>query len=147
MSRRVRVEHTYKVDADRLWGSCVSYSCLAETMASLASYDGLPDGELIEGQRVEVRITHHKIIAPLDWVIEVTERDDTRRVLRTTESGGAIRSYLHPLSVDDLGDGVSRLVDDIVFDAGWQTLPMSLWIRHVYKARDKPRRKILGLPT
>ncbi|NKB43818.1 MAG: hypothetical protein GKS03_06020 [Alphaproteobacteria bacterium] len=145
MSRLVRTEHIYEVDADRLWGSCVSYDCLAESMASLLSYQGLPEGELEAGQCLEVSLTHFRIVPPVSWWIDVIERDDSRRVLRTSERGGSIKSYLHTLTVEDMGHGVSRLIDNVEFDAGWLSGVMSMWIQHIYESRDKPRRRLLGL--
>ena len=147
MTLRVRVERIYEVDAEKLWATCVSYTCLSETMASILVYDGLPEGELLEGQSVEVKITHIRVIPEMNWFIDVIERDDVRHILRTSERGGAIRSYLHTFTVDSIGEGCSRLVDEIVFDAGWQSIPMWFWIRHMYKARDKPRRRLLGLTS
>lgn len=146
MPRIVRTEHMYEVDADRLWRSCVSYTCLAETMASLMIYEGLPQSEMCVGQDFEVIVKHHNPLLPTTpWRISILERDDTRHVLRTSESGGFVKSYLHTLTVDEMGEGVSRLVDHVEFDAGWRSRPMSLWIRHIYSSRDKPRRRLLGL--
>ena len=147
MSRLVRTEHIYEVDADQLWSTCVSYDCLAESMASLLSYEGLPDGELEAGQSVEVSLTHFGFVPPVSWWIEVIERNDAQRLLRTSERGGSIKSYLHTLTVEDIGHGVSRLVDHVEFDAGWLSGPMSMWIRHIYSSRDKPRRRLLGLTS
>ena len=145
MTRHVRTEHTYEVDADALWRCSVSYDCLAQTMASLVTYEGLPAGEIEVGQSIELAVTHFGVIPPMPWHIDVLERDDSQRVLRTSEKGGSIRSYLHELTVEDLGQGRSRLVDDVKFDAGWLSGPMTLWIKHIYRTRDKPRRRLLGL--
>lgn len=136
----------YGVDADRLWSCCVSYDCLAKMMASLVSYEGLPEGEMQTGDNLELQVTHFKFTRPVPWNVSVLERDDQKRLLRTSEKGGAIRTYFHNLSVQHMGPGRSKLIDDVEFDAGWLSTPMTLWIRHIYKTRDKPRRALLGLP-
>lgn len=143
--KRVRTEHTYDIGADRLWACCVSYGCLAHMMSSLASYEGLPDREMQVGDDLTLQVTHFKFTRPMEWTVSVVERNDDKRVLRTSEKGGAIRSYFHSLLVEDLGNGSSRLIDDIVFDAGWLSWPLMWWIRHIYKTRDAPRRDLLGL--
>jgi ligand-binding SRPBCC domain-containing protein len=145
VARRVRTEHIYEVEASRLWSSCVSYADLAETMASLVTYQGLPDGELQAGQRLELKVTHFRITPPVPWWIEVLERDDQRRVMKTSERGGSMKSYLHIFTVEELDAKTSRLIDDIEFEAGWLNIPMTWWIRYIYKTRDAPRRRILGL--
>lgn len=143
MPKRVRTEHAYDVGAERLWSCCVSYDCLAKMMASLVSYDGLPEGEMQVGDDLELQVTHFKYTPPVPWRVSVLERDDDRRVLRTSEKGGSIRTYFHSLTVEDLGAGRSKLIDDIEFDAGWLSVPMTWWIRHIYKTRDAPRRALL----
>lgn len=146
MSRLVHIEHTYEVDAGHLWRSCVSYDDLKKTMAGLIKYQGLPDGELTAGQSIEITVDLPLFVPKMPWWIEVIERDDTRCILKTSERGGSIKSYLHTMTVRDEGQGVSSLIDHIEFDAGWLSGPMSLWIGYMYRARNKPRRRLLGLP-
>ncbi|MEQ8736172.1 MAG: hypothetical protein RIC29_14695 [Rhodospirillaceae bacterium] len=143
--RRIMTEHTYDVGADTLWACCISYKCLAETMASLMSYDGFPEGNLETGQSIEVQVTHFGFMPPMPWWIEVLERDDQRHVLKTSERGGAMKSYLHTMTIQELAPDRSLLIDEVEFDAGWLSWPMQAWIRHIYKTRDKPRRRLLGL--
>lgn len=114
-------------------------------MSSLVSYEGLPDRDMQVGDDLSLQVTHFKHTRPIEWWVSVIERDDDLRVLRTSEKGGAIRSYFHRLTVEDLGHDRSKLIDDIEFDAGWLSWPMTLWIRHIYKTRDAPRRELLGL--
>lgn len=145
VSKRVRTEHTYDVSAERLWSCCVSYASLAQTMSSLVAYEGLPDGEMQAGDDLSLEVVHFKFTKAMNWHVVVLERDDNRHVLKTSESGGLVRSYFHTLSVENLGDGKARLIDDVSYDAGWLSIPIGWWIRHIYKTRDAPRRLILGL--
>ncbi len=145
MARRVRVTHSYPVSAERLWSCSVSYRCLAEMMASLVTYDGLPSGEIHVGQSFDLQVTHFKITPPMTWHIDVIRRDDERRILQTCERGGSIRTYYHTLTVKAVDEDNSLLTDEIEFDAGWLSLPMTLWVRHIYTSRDAPRRRLLGL--
>lgn len=144
MSRVVRVEHTYDVSADLLWSSCISYSGLSRTMEGLMSYDGLPPGEMSVGQKFQINLTLTHFFT-MRWWIDVIERDDSRRLLRTSERGWLVKSYLHTFTVDELGANRSCLVDEIEFDAGWMSIAIEPLVFHAYKVRDKPRREILGL--
>lgn len=114
-------------------------------MSSLVNYEGLPDGEMRTGDDLQLQVTHFRYTPPMPWWVSVVERNDDKRVLRTSEKGGAIRSYFHNLTVEDLGGGHSKLIDEVEFDAGWLSGPMTFWIRHIYKTRDAPRRALLGL--
>jgi hypothetical protein len=145
LTRRVSVQHTYEVPADQLWSCCVSYRCLSAMMASLVTYQGLPDGEMQAGQSVDLQVTHFKFTPPVNWHIDVLQRDDQNRVLQTSEYGGSFNTYLHTLTVDAQGERQSRLTDHIEFDAGWLSLPMMWWVNHIYTKRDAPRRLLLGL--
>ena len=146
MTRRVCVQHSYGVPADRLWACCISYDCLADMMASLVIYDGLPRGEMQAGQSVDLRVTHFKFTPPVNWHIDVVGRDDEMRVLQTSEYGGAVKSYHHTQTVEALGVNDSRLIDEIEFDAGWLSRPMVWWVNHIYTTRDAPRRRLLNCP-
>lgn len=114
-------------------------------MAGLVSYDGLPDGDMHAGQRIDLRVTHFRFTPPLKWHIEVLRRDDQNYVLETSEYGGSVRSYLHTLTVEPRGPQDSLLIDNIEFDAGWLSRPMTWWVNHIYTTRDGPRRRLLGL--
>lgn len=114
-------------------------------MARLVTYDGLPTGELHVGQSFDLQVTHFKVTPPLIWHIDVIRRDNDRRILQTSERGGSINTYHHTMTVDEIDETHSSLVDEIDFDAGWLSLPMTLWVKHIYKSRDIPRRRLLGL--
>jgi len=116
-------------------------------MADLVTYEGLPVGEMQVGQSVDLTVTHFKVTPPVRWHIDVIKREDHGRVLQTSERGGSIKSHLHTLSVEEAGDGESVLCDEIEFDAGWLSFPMTWWVKHIYTSRDKPRRRLLGLTS
>ena len=79
--------YTYDVSADLLWSSCISYSGLSRTMEGLMSYEGLPPGNMSVGQEIQITLTLNRLFT-MRWWIDVIERDDVRRLLRTSERGG-----------------------------------------------------------
>lgn len=113
-------------------------------MEGLMSYDGLPSGEMSVGQSFEIKLTLTHFFT-MRWSIDVIERDDDQYLLRTSERGGPIKSYLHTFAVEELAANRSRLIDEIEFDAGWMSVALEPLVYHAYNARDKPRRDILGL--
>jgi hypothetical protein len=113
-------------------------------MEGLMSYDGLPPGNMSVGQEIQITLTLNRLFT-MRWWIDVIERDDVRRLLRTSERGGLVKSYLHTFVVEELSANSSRLVDEIEFNGGWMSIAIEPLVRHAYKVRDKPRRKLLGL--
>ena len=55
-----------------------------------------------------------------------------------------MKEWRHTMRVVPDGDGAKQ-IDEITIDAGLMTWPISLMAKRMYKGRDAPRRKILGL--
>lgn len=51
------------------------------------SYEGLPPGNMSVGQEIQITLTLNRLFT-MRWWIDVIERDDVRRLLRTSERGG-----------------------------------------------------------
>lgn len=141
--RRVVVEHAYAVEAARLWDLVTDYGALAHVMRGLASFQGLPPGRTETGQVLEVQVS---LFGKLPWQpyhMEVLDCDDRAMVLRSSERGVGVKSWHHTLRVEPVGDGC-RVRDVIEIEAGLMTPVFALWARYMYRARHKPRLRLLA---
>ncbi|GGX52283.1 hypothetical protein GCM10007385_21190 [Tateyamaria omphalii] len=140
--RVVTVENDYPVSAARLWALATDYSALSEVMRGLASFEGLPSGRTQTGQRLEVMVSLFGKLPAQPYRMDVLECDDQRMILRSSERGAGVKSWLHSLTVIETETG-SRLHDHIEIDAGMMTPVFALWARYMYQARHKPRLRLL----
>ncbi len=74
--------------------------------------------------------------------IRVAELDDRARVLRSDESGGAIRSWRHDIHVEPVEGGRTRYTDVIHIDAGPLTLPVTAFAWVFYAIRQRRWRRL-----
>jgi hypothetical protein len=76
--------------------------------------------------------------------MEVLECDDARHILRSSEKGAGVKSWRHTLSITETPEGC-RLTDQIEIDAGLLTPLFVIWAKYLYRARHKPRLRLLDL--
>lgn len=138
------IEQAYAWDADRHFAAIVRYDELSEAMEGQASYAGLPEGEAQVGQVFEVRIKLMGWLPIGNWRIEVLERDDGRRILRSFESGGAVKSWRHTITVTPREEGGSVHRDALEIDAGWLTGLYAGMARRMYARRHAHRLRLRG---
>lgn len=74
--------------------------------------------------------------------LRIAEIDDRRRVLRSDESGGAIRSWRHDIVVEPLDGDRCRYTDVIVIDAGPLTPLVAAFAWVFYGARQRRWRQL-----
>lgn len=138
----VRVEHDYPVEPRELWANATDYQALQEVMRGIVAFDGLPDGRTKTGQKLSIQVSLFGMLPSQPYYLEVVECDDDLMVLRSNEKGAGVKSWQHTLSVTPTHDG-SRLTDEIAIDAGLLTPVFEMWARYLYKARHKPRMRML----
>lgn len=142
--KTIEIEHDYAVPADRLWALVTDYDALAEVMAGIVAFDGLPQGRTQTGQSFEVMVSLFGKLPQQPYQMEILACDDDAMVLRSSEKGAGVKSWRHCLTVTSTPKGC-RLTDRIEIDAGWLTPVFALWAGFLYRARHKPRLRILGL--
>ncbi len=69
--------------------------------------------------------------------IRIAEIDDRRRVLRSDESGGLIRSWRHDIFVEPLDGDRTRYTDVIAIDAGLLTPAVAVFAWCFYGERQR----------
>lgn len=144
MPRVVELTHDYPVEAGRVWELATSYDALAKVMEGRASFEGLPEGRTISGQKMDVMVRVLGFMPPQPYHMHVVECDDDAMLLRSHERGAGVKSWHHTLRVVPTTDGC-RLTDHIEIEAGWLTPLFAAWARFMYGARDMPRRRLLGV--
>jgi len=142
--KRLRLQHDYPVAPETLWALVTDYVALAEVIRGIVHFEGLAVGRTDTGQRLEVRVSLFGKLPPQPYHIEVVHRDDVGRVLESSERGAGVRSWRHRLRVEPTAPG-SRLTDEIEIDAGWLTPLFALRAGYLYRARHKPRLRLLGV--
>lgn len=140
--KTVVVENEYSVSPAKLWALATDYDALTEIMKGIASFEGLPAGRTETGHKLNVMVSLFGKLPSQPYFMEILECDDDRMILRSLEKGAGVKTWQHTLSVTETELG-SRLCDRIEIDAGFLTPIFALWAKYLYRARHKPRQKLL----
>ena len=140
--KTVLIENEYAVAPEKLWAIVTDYDALAEVMKGIAAFEGLPTGRTKTGQKLSVMVSMFGKLPNQPYFMEILECDNTSMILRSSERGAGVKSWLHTLTVTETAAG-SRLTDHIEIDAGMLTTVFALWAKYLYGARHKPRQKLL----
>lgn len=140
--KTVHLTHDYPVSPERLWTLATDYGALARVMEGVVAFEGLPEGRVQEGQKIDVMVSLFGKLPKQPYHMEVVECDDSRMVLRSSEKGAGVKEWRHTMSVTPAPGG-SRLTDTIEIEAGLLTGAFALWARYLYGARHKPRLRLL----
>lgn len=139
----VLISHDYAVPAPALWAIVTDYDALAEVMQGVVEFEGLPPGRTKTGQSFEVMVSLFGKLPQQPYQMDVLESSDKAMLLRSSERGAGVKRWLHTLTVVPTPSGC-RLVDQIEIDAGFLTPLFALWARYLYRARHKPRLRMLA---
>ena len=143
MSRTLILTHHYAAPARDVWAIATDVDAYEEVMGRLMSFDGLPSGRIAAGQRIEVRVSLFGVMPWQDYVMSVEDMDDTEMWFQSDEHGAGVKSWRHNCSVEEIAGGC-RLTDRVEIDAGWLTPMFVWWAGVVYRARHKPRVRMLA---
>ena len=141
---RFAVTQHYDWDADRHFAAILHFDELAEAMEGQASYEGLPAGQAQVGQAFEVKIKLFGWLPMGSWRIEVIERDDDTRRLRSFECGGPVKAWRHTITVEPAENGGCIHEDALEIDAGWLTGVYGAMARRIYTRRHAQRSATRG---
>lgn len=141
--RSIELAHDYPYSARKVWDVAIDYDCLAEAMDGLIRFEALPSGKVQAGQSMTVMVSLFNRLPAQPYHMEVVEFDDTAMRLVSSERGAGVNSWRHRLRVEATQTG-STLFDTIEIDAGWLTMPVSVWAKFLYKRRHNPRLAILA---
>ncbi|WP_270375987.1 SRPBCC family protein [Marinicauda sp. Alg238-R41] len=137
------VERHYALSASEHWSRIMRYDELAEAMEGQVRYVGLPEGEIAEGQSYSLKLFLLGWLPIGSWHIEVLERNDAERRVRSFEQGGAVKSWRHTLTVTPDGTGCIHR-DTLEIEAGWLTGFYVRTARKMYEQRHDLRAHLRG---
>ena len=142
----VIVENSYDVPAAQLWALVTDYKALVQVMEGIVSFEGLPEGRVETGQKIDVTVSLFGILPNQPYRMEVLECDNANMFFRSSETGAGVKSWHHTARVIETETGC-RLIDEIDIDAGWRTPLFRVWARFLYTARHRPRLRLLAGKT
>lgn len=143
MPRTITLTHDYPASARDVWEIATDMESYREAMGRLIAFDGLPKGTIEEGQRIDVRVSLFGIGPWQDYSMTVESCDHAAMEFQSDEHGAGIDSWRHHLTVTETPSG-SRLTDTVEVDAGVLTPFFAWWAGVVYRARHKPRLRMLA---
>ncbi len=138
----IETDFFYPVEADRLWSLATSYDALARVMKGIVAFDGLPEGHVQTGQKLDVGVSLFGVLPNQPYRMEILKCDGETMIMQSQEIGAGVKSWHHRMQVVPTENG-SRLRDHVEIDAGWATPVFALWARYLYNARHKPRLRLL----
>ena len=141
--KTISITNSYEVAPSVLWNLVINYDDLCTIAGRAISFKGLPSGELTQGQAVTATISLLGLLPRQKYSIEITKRDDLNLVLCTAEHGAGLNIWNHTVKVWE-SCGKSYLVDIVEIEAGWLTLPATLWAKFIYRRRHAPRSELLS---
>lgn len=132
--KTIHLTHHYPAPARAVWEIAIDFACLAEVMEGLITFEGLPDGRVQPGQKLEVMVSLFGRLPAQPYHMEVIDFDDAEMVLKSSERGAGVKSWQHTLRVTPTDTGC-QMTDTIRIDAGWATPLFALWARYLYRKR------------
>ena len=142
--QRIMIHRNYPVDRARLWDLATDYSVLSRVMKGLVRFDGLPEDRIKKGQTLDIRVSLLGWLPKRPYRIDVVECDERCYTIRTEERGHGINRWNHTTII--AGTGTESLwIDFIEIEAGWLTIPATLWARLIYTMRHPRRLRMLGV--
>ena len=146
MDPQFSISRDYPVSAQVLWADLIDFSALAASMMGELSYEGIPEGPVTEGQKIDVKLKRWGWLPIGGWHIDVALRDDENLIMETHERGGPVKSYHHRMEVISLDRKTCRYTDYLHIDAGWITPLLLPTFKSMYERRHGKRRaRLVGL--
>lgn len=142
MPGQVHVVSEYNCSADDLWAITKDLDALVQMNAKMVRMEGVPSGDMYEGQQIDAQVSLFGKLPAQPYGITILQVDDTARMFRSTEQGSGVKSWNHVGRVEETPNG-AKLIDHIDIDAGWKTPLVVGWANILYRARHKPRLRLL----
>lgn len=149
MAKVVHLTHDYEYEADLVWSILTEFKHLETVMEGLATFKGLPEGQIFEGQKLSVEVSMFGKLPFQPYFMSVEHCDHKAFTFISSEKGAGVRSWRHSLSVVSHNSGPTyaggscQVIENIEIDAGSITFIFALWAKCMYSARHKRRLAIL----
>ncbi|MGH1446946.1 MAG: SRPBCC family protein [Cognatishimia sp.] len=133
----------YAASPERVWNMVTDYTALSIVCKKFLRFDGLPEGRIYTGQKVDVEVSLFGRLPAQPYHMEVVLCDDNAMRFESKELGAGVKKWNHTLSIEPDGEG-SRLVEQIKIEAGLLTPLFKLWAGVLYRGRHEPRQELLA---
>lgn len=145
--RTVHVESVFPTTADRVWAAMLSpvtflYVCrgLFGVPALAGRSEPLQVGECGTGWLMAFHL-----IPAYRHTMEILEKDETSKTVRTHEYGGITKAWEHTLHVEPVDEYSCRYSDTVDIDAGFATVIVATIAKGIYRYRHRRWRKLVRL--
>lgn len=144
MAKTIRIENFYAVSPEAVWAAAKRFDQLEQLSAGSVAYRGLPSDPVKQGDVINFEVKPFYSSKWNPYTVEMELVDDQNMSFVSMEKGAGIKEWKHTMSVVPEGQG-ARQIDEIYIDAGFLSGLVAMAAKRMYKKRDLPRRKILGL--
>ena len=138
MPKRVITTARYHGDAAQIFQRALEPSEVEAASAGYATFVGMPDHLLREGDTYILDVTTLWIFRTKGYQIHMHKVDPAKRMFISHEKGGLIKSWIHEMSVSQDGE-LAIWTDDVTIDAGIFTSLVSRIASGMYRHRHKNR--------
>lgn len=141
MPKRITTTARYKGNAREIFQRALEPEEMIAASKGFASFTGMPDYCLREGENYRLDVTTLKIFKTKGYEIFMRKVDPEARVFISEEQGGAVKSWTHYMSV--VQDGEHAVwTDDVFVDGGWMTPILAGIGLRMYRHRHNSREPI-----
>ncbi len=138
MPKRITTTATYNGNATEIFLKAIEPSEMIAASKGFASFTGMPDYALREGETYKLDVTTLKFFKTKGYEIFMRKVDPDARVFISQERGGAIKNWTHYMSV--VQDGEHAIwTDDVFVDGGWLTSVVARIGLKMYRHRHESR--------
>ncbi len=141
MPFEVKIETWYLRDADTVFAESLHPDEFVEAMRGLATYEGSPEGEVVEGMTCVVDGTRFGFLKNPGHTMFVEKLDRSARVLQSRDHNCSVARRDHALSIPPEGQGC-LWTDRVVIDAERGAWATARFARYVYARRHRHRRAL-----
>ena len=138
MTRQITVTARYPTDADATFAEAIHFSEMVEAMRGIATYTGLPDDVVREGETYVVDITLFGVMKNPGHTMYVETLDRQSRVIQSREHNAQVTRWDHHLSIQPHGNGC-LWTDTVVIEAPRMEWFTARFAAFVYTRRHKHR--------
>lgn len=139
----VRNSVYYDANPRRVWALVTDLGALAKVCAGYVSFEGLPEGRIFTGQKIEPMVRLFGRLPARRYHMFIELCDDAAMRFQTREQGAGTRRWDHALWLTAEARG-TRLDEEIDIDAGLATPLVAWWAGKLLRGRHQPRIDLLN---
>jgi hypothetical protein len=143
--RTVHVESILPTTADKVWQamlSPVTFLYVCRGLFGMPALNGR-SAPLEAGERGTGWLMAFHVIPAYRHTLEILEKDEATRTVRTHEYGGMLKAWDHTLHVEPVSEDACRYSDTVDIDAGIATAVVATVAAGIYRYRHRRWRRLV----